>query len=67
MCHLRGGTFQASYGAGNLAQRQDYAEVKPCAGSTAFYLAPGADKQHNQLFFTTTLAVSSHGREQCVI
>ena len=31
---------EASYGSGNLAQRSDYAVVKPCADS-AMYLAPG--------------------------
>lgn len=32
---------QASYGAGNLQQRSDYAYVQPCAGNQNMFLAPG--------------------------
>jgi len=34
-------TGQASYGAGNLAQRSDYVQVQPCTGSSQYYLQSG--------------------------
>ena len=37
----RSASYQPSFGAGNLQQRQDYVQVQPCTGATNYYAAAG--------------------------